>query len=90
MVVAQWFNALNCRSGTKSVFKLSLLRNKWLVVGLLAGNLLQALVIYAPFMNQIFHTTPISLLEALVIGIVGSSVLWVEEIRKFFIHRERV
>jgi Ca2+-transporting ATPase len=67
---------------------MSLLRNKWLVGGLLAGNLLQALVIYAPFMNRIFHTTPIPLKEAFTIGIVASSVLWVEELRKFFVRRK--
>ena len=88
IAVSQWFNALNCRSGRQSVLKMSLLRNKWLVVGLLAGNLLQALVIYNPFMNRIFHTTPIPLTEALTIAVVGSSVLWVEEIRKFFVRRK--
>jgi Ca2+-transporting ATPase len=88
LVVAQWFNALNCRSVTQSVFKMNLLSNKWLVGGLLAANLLQAFVIYAPFMNRIFHTTPIPLTEALTIGLVGSTVLWVEEIRKFFVRRK--
>lgn len=88
MAVAQWFNALNCRSGSQSVLKMNLLSNKWLVGGLLAGNLLQALVIYVPFMNRIFHTTPIPLKEIFIIGIVGSFVLWVEELRKYFVRRK--
>ncbi|MFA6236090.1 MAG: HAD-IC family P-type ATPase [Bacteriovorax sp.] len=88
MAVSQWFNALNCRSEWQSVFKLSLLKNKWLIWGLIAGNLLQALVIYAPFMNRIFHTTPIPLKELFIIAIVGSLVLWVEELRKFFVRRK--
>lgn len=29
--------------------------------GLILGNLLQALVVFAPFMNDIFHTAPFSL-----------------------------
>jgi magnesium-transporting ATPase (P-type) len=86
MVVAQWFNALNCRSATQSVFKIESSEQQVVNRGAdLAGNLLQAFVIYAPFMNRIFHTTQIPLKEALTIGLVGSSVLWVEEIRKFFV-----
>ena len=82
LVVSQWFNVLNCRSKRQSVFKMGLLKNKWLVGGLLAGNILQASVIYIPFMNRIFHTTPIPLRDVIIIGLVGSSVLWVEEMRK--------
>lgn len=82
LAVSQWFNALNCRSHWQSVFKMNLLKNQWLIGGLLAGNALQAAVIYLPFMNSIFHTVPIDLHEVMIIGVISSLVLWVEEIRK--------
>ena len=87
LVVCQWFNALNCRSATQSVFSMNVLRNYWFLGGLLVANLLQAAVIFVPFMNEIFHTTPIPWAEAVLIGAVASLVLWVEELRKWFARR---
>jgi len=87
LVVCQWFNALNCRSATQSVFSMNVLRNYWFLGGLLVANLLQASVIFVPFMNEIFHTTPIPWTEAILIGAAASLVLWVEELRKWFARR---
>lgn len=87
LAVCQWFNVLNCRSETRSAFDRSLLRNRWLIGGLLLGNALHFLVIYAEPMNRVFHTVPIPLTEFFLIGAVASAVLWAEEIRKFFARR---
>ena len=84
LVVCQWFNVLNCRSSTSSCFHLDTLKNHWLTGGLVLGNLFQVLVIYAGPMNRIFHTVPIPLEDFFLIGLVGSIVLWVEEIRKMW------
>lgn len=88
LAVCEWFNVLNCRSETKTAFTLSVLRNHWLIGGLLLGNALQALVVYWPPLSGIFHTVPLDLKQVVLIGVVGSSVLWVEEIRKFFARRQ--
>ena len=87
MAVCQWFNVLNCRSELKSALSLSLLRNYWLLGGLLLGNALQFLVIYAEPMNRIFHTVPIPLTDFFLIGAFASLVLWVEEARKIIARR---
>lgn len=87
LVVCQWFNALNCRSATQSVFSMNVLRNYWFLGGLLLANVLQVAVVFVPVMNEIFHTTPIPWTEAILIGAVASLVLWVEEIRKWFARR---
>src|SRR5690606_34732051 len=76
LVVCQWFNALNCRSDRTSVFQMSLLRNPWLLLGLGIANLLQAVVIFVPFLNRIFYTVPIAWSEMILIGILASMVLW--------------
>ncbi|WP_395742473.1 cation-translocating P-type ATPase [Prosthecobacter sp.] len=83
VAVSQWFNVLNCRSATKSAISLDVLRNRWLVGGLLLGGALHLVVVYSAVMNRIFHTVPIPLADLLLLGVVGSSVLWVEEIRKW-------
>lgn len=87
LAVCQWFNVLNCRSATRSALNFSILKNYWLLGGLVLGNLLHFLVIYTEPMNRIFHTVPIPVTEFFLIGAVASCVLWVEEIRKFFVRR---
>lgn len=89
LAVSQWFNALNCRSETKSALSFDLVRNPWLLGGLLLANALQFAAIYTAPMNRIFHTVPISLTSFLLIGFTASIVLWVEEIRKVFVRRRR-
>jgi magnesium-transporting ATPase (P-type) len=89
VAISQWFNVLNCRSALRSSLSLDLFRNRWLVGGLLLGNALHFLVIYAPPLNRIFHTVPIPLADVFLLGLIGSSVLWVEEIRKWRARRQR-
>ncbi len=84
LVVCQWFNAFNCQSERRSVFQ-GLLKNRWLLAGLLLGNLLQMCVVFLPPLNRLFHTEPIPLSEVFFIGLVASLVLWVEELRKLWI-----
>lgn len=89
LAVCQWFNALNCESPTRSALRLGVLKNPWLLGGLLLANLMQFSVVYSEWMNRLFHTRPIPMEHVLLIGVVASSVLWVEEIRKFFARRTR-
>ncbi|HUF62224.1 MAG TPA: HAD-IC family P-type ATPase [Verrucomicrobiales bacterium] len=87
LAVCQWFNVLNCRSALKSSLTLDIFKNRWLVGGLVLGNLLHFLVIYTGPMNRIFYTVPIPFADFFLIGLIASSVLWVEEARKWFARR---
>jgi Ca2+-transporting ATPase len=87
LAVCEWFNVLNCRSGTKSAFATKLTTNKWLLGGLVLSNLLQAAVVFVPALNRVFHTVPFSLTEVVLIGSVASVVLWAEELRKLVARR---
>jgi Ca2+-transporting ATPase len=89
LAVSQWFNVLNCRSETKSALSWDIVRNPWLLGGLVLANVLQLAVIYIPQMNRIFHTAPISLTSFFLIGAAASLVLWVEEARKFLARRRK-
>ncbi len=90
LAVCEWFNVLNCLSDRRSALGGELLRDRWLLAGLVVGNALQLAVIYVPAMNSIFHTVPIPLREALAIGAAASLVLWIEELRKLVVRaRER-
>jgi magnesium-transporting ATPase (P-type) len=87
LAVCQWFNVLNCRSASHSALNLDVLKNYWLIGGLVIGNVLQAAVVFLPALNKVFHTVPFGLTEFLAIGFVASLVLWIEELRKLVVRR---
>lgn len=89
LAVCQWFNVLNCRSATRSALSRDIVKNRWLIGGLGMRILLQLGVVYLPFINGVFHTTPIGFAEVLGIGAAASLVLWLVEARKFMARRDR-
>ncbi|MDA3788193.1 MAG: HAD-IC family P-type ATPase [Desulfobacula sp.] len=60
MVFFQFYQALNCRSETESIFKMSLVNNPFLLVSLCAAFFAQLAVIYVPALQWIFRTEAIS------------------------------
>lgn len=88
-VLFDMFNALTCRSSTKSVLrgevplwgKGSNKMFNYAVLGSLAG---QAMVIYLPPLQRIFQTEALSLLDLVRLLLMASTVLWVDEARKWY------
>ncbi|WP_298831932.1 HAD-IC family P-type ATPase [uncultured Piscinibacter sp.] len=89
LAMCQWFNVLNCQSATASALGTRLLRNRWLAGGLGLSVALQAAVLYAPAMNQLFHTVPLPPASLLPLVALASSVLWAEELRKLIVRAMR-
>ncbi len=87
LAVCQWYNVLNVRAESRSAFATGLLRNPWLLGGLVVGNLLQLAVVFWAPLASVFHAVPIDLAQALAIGAVASLVLWAEELRKLLARR---
>jgi len=85
LAMCQWFNVLNCQSASASALGARILRNRWLLGGLSLSMLLQALVLYAPPMNALFHTVPLPLASLLPLLVLASAVLWAEEARKLWV-----
>lgn len=88
MALFQWFSAWNCRSESKSIFVMNPFSNMYLVSTTIGVVILQIFAIYHPFMQKILHTIPLSLSEWFIIIPVASSIIFVEEIRKFFYRRK--
>lgn len=86
MAMFQWFNAWNCRSERKSIFSLGLFSNPWLIASTLFVLFLQLSIVYVPALQTIFKTVSLSLQDWIVICIVASSVLFLEELRKWIAH----
>ncbi len=88
LAVFQWFNAWNCRSEGKSIFQKSWLSNKPLIgaTAIIIG--LQLAAVYLPVMQKILRTSPLQLSEWAMICLMATSIIAVEEIRKFFYRRK--
>ncbi|MEN9504250.1 MAG: hypothetical protein RI958_176 [Actinomycetota bacterium] len=87
-VLFQFFNILNARSDTQSVFSRFTFSNGLLWLSLLAVAVLQLGVTHAGPLQRLFDTTSISAAQWAVCVAVASSVLVLEEIRKL-IARQR-
>ena len=88
LAVFQWFNAWNCRHEIKSIFQLNPFSNKFLVGTTIATIVLQFFVVYNPVMQRFLRTVPLKPMEWLYIILIGTSIVFVEELRKFFYRRK--
>lgn len=82
VVAIETFYLLNCRSLTQSVFRIGILSNRWLVVGIGGMLLLQLLFTYLPAMNRFLMTEPIDLAawgRILLAGFAGYLVIEFEK-----------
>jgi len=80
---------LNCQSATASALGWRLLGNRWLLAGLSLSVALQALVVYAPPMQALFHTVALPVASLLPLVALASAVLWAEELRKWVVRARR-
>lgn len=87
LAMCQWFNVLNCQSATRTSLGPALLRNRWLLGGLVLSIALQLAVLYLPVMNAMLHTVPLPGWTLLLLAALASTVLWGEELRKLVARR---
>eukprot|EP00918_Siedleckia_nematoides_P017622 GHVU01037881.1.p1 GENE.GHVU01037881.1~~GHVU01037881.1.p1 ORF type:complete len:971 (+),score=91.49 GHVU01037881.1:89-2914(+) len=90
-VLFDMFNALACRSESKSVLRgeVGLFSNKlfnWAVSLSLVGQLL---VIYFPWLQEVFQTEALSFYDLVKLVTLASSVFWADEARKWYRYGRR-
>ncbi|MBN1994301.1 MAG: cation-transporting P-type ATPase [Anaerolineae bacterium] len=79
IVMIEVFYLFNCRSLTRSMFRIGVFSNRWVVIGIVTMVLLQLLFTYTPFMNTLLLTAPLSLADwARVLGVSLIAYLIVE------------
>lgn len=76
------FNALSCRSQTKSIFSIGFLNNKTFLVAVSLSVVGQMLVIYFSPLQQIFQTEPLTFKDICLLVALTSSVFFVSELKK--------
>ncbi len=83
MVLLQNFHVLNCRSETKSLFKMPLKNNYVLLIGIMTAQLVHIAASYTPGLNATLHLEPITLKEWIQLLPTAASILLVMELFKW-------
>lgn len=87
VIMIEIFYLVNARSLTQSPFSMGLFSNRWIVVGVLVMLLLQALFTYAPWMNHLFSSAPISTAAWTLILLAAFTGFWLIELEKWLRRR---
>jgi len=87
IVLGQVGNVLACRTNKQSIFKASLLKNKWIIVGIITQISILSLLLYVPLMQQFFGTTSLEIMDWLYLFLITLAVIFAEELRKLLVRR---
>lgn len=82
MTLSQIALALAIRSDKHSIFQIGLFSNRSMIAAVLLTTVLQLGVIYIPFLNDVFRTTPLGLADLTVAIALSTIVFWFVELRK--------
>ncbi len=83
LAMFQVFNSLNCRSRDKSVFRLGVFSNRYLIVAIVVSVLLQIAAQNVPFMQVALGTVPLGWRSWGTIVLIAGSIFVADEVRKY-------
>ncbi|KAI3786997.1 hypothetical protein L1987_41138 [Smallanthus sonchifolius] len=83
LVAIEMFNSLNALSEDESLLTMPPWVNPWLLVAMSVSFGLHFLILYVPFLAQVFGIVPLSVNEWLLVLAVALPVILVDEILKF-------
>ncbi len=90
VVMIEIFYLFNSRSLSQSMFHIGVFSNRWVVAGVVVMVLLQLLFTYAPFMNNLFLTAPLALVDWVRVIGVGLLSYLIIELEKWLARRMRL
>ncbi|KAJ9188180.1 hypothetical protein P3X46_003567 [Hevea brasiliensis] len=83
LVAIEMFNSMNALSEENSLVTMPPWRNPWLLVAMSVSFGLHCLLLYVPFLEDVFSIVPLSLNEWLLVILVSAPVILIDEILKF-------
>ncbi|MFX1398181.1 MAG: cation-translocating P-type ATPase, partial [Promethearchaeota archaeon] len=89
LAMFQVFNALNCRSNDRSIFKIKIWSNRSFIIGFVISIFLLILVTITPLFQVILGTITVSIIDWVIIITVSSSIILADEIRKVIERRNK-
>lgn len=87
MVFFQFYQALNCRSETLSIFKMNPMANPFLFLSMIAAFFAHLAVLYVPDLQWVFRTVPLSTREWISIGAITITIVIAVETDKWIRRR---
>ncbi|WP_261378476.1 calcium-translocating P-type ATPase, SERCA-type [Paenibacillus agilis] len=81
----QLTHVFNVRSNTKSIFTIGVFSNRYLNWAALAAGVLVLVVIWVPYMNELFSVVPLNSEQWLIVVAAAFSIVPIVEIVKLFI-----
>ncbi|MEN6384887.1 MAG: HAD-IC family P-type ATPase [Phycisphaerales bacterium] len=88
IIVMQIANVFACRSDKHSVFKLKFFSNKLIFWGIAFEILFAGLLVYVPFLQNIFQTTAIGWTDWFILFIFPFILFLAEELRKKYVNKK--
>lgn len=87
IVVTQVGIVFNCRTERASIFKVGLFSNRLVLLGIACEITLLCILIYVPFLHQVFNTAPIGISQWGFLFIWPIIVVLLDEIRKAILRK---
>jgi len=84
IVATQVGTAFACRTNRVSVLRVGFWSNRWLLCGIVFEIVLTALIVYVPFLQEIFQTTGLGWQQWAVLATFPPIMFISDELRKFF------
>lgn len=84
LCLSQMGHLLAIRSENQSFFRLGMFSNRPLIAAVSLVLILQIVITYVPFLQEIFHTEALTVNEFIAVGILSVLVFFVVEIEKAF------
>ena len=85
--VIEFFAAFIFRSDRLSIFEVGLLGNRWLIWAVLVSFGITVPLLYVPFLQEVFHTYPLTLVDWAIVILSSASIFVILEVGKFIIRR---
>jgi magnesium-transporting ATPase (P-type) len=84
MVLFENLHAFNCRSEHRSIFKISLAKNKILLFGVIGAHAIHIFAMYNPFLSKVLQVAPINFQNWIILLGIALTIVASSEIFKFF------
>ncbi len=90
IVVYKLLLVFSARSNVKTIFELGIFTNKPMIIAVILSFTFQLIIIYTPFLNPIFETTPLSLFNWALIFSLSIIAFLIIELKKLFVRKREL
>ena len=80
LVMSQLIHVFECRSERHSIFEIKLFTNPYLVGAVSISIILICMVLYIPFLQNVFHTVALSLSQWLIVGFFSGIIAFINSV----------